>query len=456
MNAERNPKVPERWWESATGMKLITLKRGEKYNYAHPVSLEPRLAAQELDAIKAQGFDAVEIFAPAHGRYAYNGLDTVDHYAIDPEAGTMDDFRRFVALAHERAIAVIAFINVGYFALDAPDWLEACRDRNGSKASWFWWTETADAPIPAENEYFNRPRAMRDEVKTWGWQYSEAAGRYYWARWEAVDPSGNLVGLPQNNWQGELWPREATRIVEFWMNTGLDGLIIDAPLYYAGATWAKHNSAITDMIATSRHFAQPEGADLIGWITEGRYNCLQDYALSRGRVDVIGSALESGDPRPIEAALSSYHDAVVEVGGVLYIRLRKREHEAHRHLELATLTAIGELPVYGLAAGSPDAEETWLLSLKRDHSALHQRSQRRCLSTQADDRYYALLKTALDQSERVVAVMNFQPVGATVEVSLSGTDSIELVDLRTQARHAGGVLRVDLPAYGYAFLRGDA
>jgi hypothetical protein len=232
-------------------------------------------------------------------------------------------------------------------------------------------------------------------------------------------------------------------------------LIIDAPLYYLGATWAKHNCAITDVIARRRiNFAQPEGTDEIAWLTEGGYNCLQDYALSRGGTDVIRAAIESGDPRPIEDALVKHHDGVIAEGGVLYLRVRKCDDESERHLQRAILVALGELVVYGLDAGVPDREETRLLTLKRQHPAFQQLSRRRKLPTNADSRYYAFLKTAQDGSERIIVVLNFQPTQESVEVDLSGVDARGLVEFETITRFTQAArLVVQLPPYGYRFFR---
>lgn len=265
--------VPNRWWESLAGMKIVTLKKGRRY--AHEIDIDAERASAQLDQIKAEGFRAIEIFAPAHGLYGYNGLDTVNHYAIDPELGTMADFKRFVQIAHNKGLAVVAFINIGYFSLEAPDWLEACDNPDGERAKWFIWADSPDAPIPPENIYFNWPRGPESPEKTWGWQYSERAGRYFWAKWQTRDEDGNWVGLPQNDWGYEGWAKEAGNIVRHWMDTGLDGLIIDAPIYYIGLTWDKNNRYITDVIESyGNTFRQPEGSERVGWVAEGNYNCI--------------------------------------------------------------------------------------------------------------------------------------------------------------------------------------
>ena len=69
--------VPERYWEAAPALKTVTLKRGRRYG--HEISIEPVKVAEQLDEIRVQGFQAIEVFAPAEGLYAYSGLDTTNH-----------------------------------------------------------------------------------------------------------------------------------------------------------------------------------------------------------------------------------------------------------------------------------------------------------------------------------------------------------------------------------------
>ena len=80
---------------------------------------------------------------------------------------------------------------------------------------------------------------------------------------------------------------------------------------------------------------------------------------------------------------------------------------------------------------------------------------RRKLATNADDKYYAILKTARDGSERMVAVYNFQPAPQTVQVYLGVVDTPGMVDTQTGAvlpqPDQFHPLAVELPAYGYRF-----
>lgn len=136
--------LPDRWWETVAGLKIVTLKQGR--TYGHELSLDPEELSEQLDQIVAQGFQVIEVFAPAEGLYAYSGLDTTNHYRIDPELGTMDGFRRLVRIAHSKGLAVVIFPNIGYFSVEAPDWITACTDPESEQARWFSWADRPDAP----------------------------------------------------------------------------------------------------------------------------------------------------------------------------------------------------------------------------------------------------------------------------------------------------------------------
>ena len=234
-------------------------------------------AAAALDDLRKAGFTAVEVFAPAHGGKSFGGLDTIDRYRVDPALGTMEDFRGLIELAHARGMAVIAFDNLGYSSVEAVDFLKACDDvkagRASKEAAFYLWSDRADAPPPghqAGNTFFmvrpthlpgGKPGTFYDSTKHEFWAWSERAGKYYWSKWAGLDLAGKDVRLPQYNWGGPAFQAEAEKIVRFWMDTGIDGMIIDAVNWYVDHTWALGRRRMTDVIASyDNSYSQPEGA----------------------------------------------------------------------------------------------------------------------------------------------------------------------------------------------------
>jgi len=246
------------------------------------------------------------------------------------------------------------------------------------------------------------------------------------------------------------------------MDTGIDGMVIDAVNWYIGCTWEMSRRRMTGVIESyGNAYAQPEGAgafheDPVAWITEGGWNSIQDYGLGiwwEDGTNVIKNAIDKGDPRPLETALRGYHDRVVEAGGSLYYQPTDFDDEARSNLAFATLASLGSLIQLEFRPDRPlNAESRWLLKTKAANPALHQLSTRRQLPTSADDKHYAFLRTAKKGAERVLVVLNFQGQPQDVSVDLSGLGAATLVDLRTGERKAReATLRLPLPAYGYRF-----
>ncbi len=470
--------VPKRWWETAPSICRVSLKE-TRNRFVLPIRDPARLSAV-LDEMKAKGIHALEIFAPAEGGTSYGGLDTIHRYRIHPEAGTMDDFRRLVRMAHDKGLPIITFDNLGYSSVEADDFLKACDDmktgRDSKEARFYLWSDSAGAPPPGpagKDMYFmvrpthlpgGEPGTFYDSKKHEFWQFSERAGRYYWTKWGGTDRAGNRVRLPQYNWGTREFQEEAEKIVRFWMETGTDGMIIDAVNWYVNYTWELGRRRITDVIASyGNAYSQPEGAggfheDPVPWITEGGWNSVQNYGLGiwweKGS-NVIHRAIETGDPRPIERALRDYRDRVAEAGGTLYFAPEARagfKEPDKRRLAAAAVITTGHLVAvhYGPDGLLEDPEVRWLIEVKRAHPALWQLARRRQIPTRADDKHYAFLLTAPDNSERILVAMNFQPTPQVVEVDLSGVSTSGLVEFRTGAALARRAsLPVELPAYGY-------
>lgn len=320
------------------------------------------------------------------------------------------------------------------------------------------------AGSPGVDRYF-----IVRQTKSEFWQYSERAGKYYWTKWPGVDLAGNKVRLPQYNWGGPEFREESEKIVRFWMGTGIDGMILDAVTWYVGCNWRVNRTYMTDVISSyGNKFSQPEGAgafrdDPVAWVTEGGWTCIQDYGLAiyweKGS-NVVTNAIESGDPRPIESALRNYHDRVAEAGGTLYFNPPKFQDARKSHLAMALAAATGELVCLAAVIDGlwspvfPDEKESGILRLKGKHPAMYNLSRRRALRTTAADKHYAVLRTARDGSERIIAVMNFQPEAQTVEVDLSGIDFDAMTDLENNTRiDRQSQFRLEMLAYGYRFFR---
>ena len=147
-----------------------------------------------------------------------------------------------------------------------------------------------------------------------------------------------------------------------------------------------------------------------------------------------------------------YHDPVVAAAGTLYLRVPRFEQRPKLLLAMAMVACLGNLVLSTEWQIGPqvDHDIKWLFDTKGKHPALHNLSTRRRLPTNADNKYYAFLRTAADNSERVIVVFNFQSTEQTVAVMIDGVATAGLVELKSgDEMPRQNPLKVELPAYGY-------
>jgi glycosidase len=459
------------WYVTTAAIHRVSLKPNTPYWRFEHLSLKPAEFDQQLRTWKTEGIDAIEVFAPEEGGNSFDGLDAKDRYELDPGIGTMGDFRRLVSAVHSSQMHVVAFENLGYAATDATQFQKAEQDVRAGKtsreSSFFFWSDKADAPPPAEGDsyFFVRPiKPGYDAMKKEFWQWSEPAQHYYWTKWAGKDENGNVNHLPQYNWISDAWQVEARHVVNFWMSTGLDGMVVDAVNWYVGYTWAKNAQLLAEYHKfQGDKLLVPEGGgafhtdDPVGWVKDGAWPALYDYGLdiwwekqSRPMFDSV----EKGNPSIFEEALRRYHDRVVATGGVLIQPVLNMHDDGKQKLEEALLATSGDMLCYCEPVGSivkPAEGISDLLKLKTQHPALYQNSTRRRIATDHDQSTYAILRDAADNSERLLAVLNFsaEPVRVSVDAGAVAGTTYEDIESHAAQHVTGKKIDLELPGYGH-------
>jgi len=455
------------WYITTPAIHRVTLKPNTKYWRFEHLPLNPPEAKAKLQELVSNGITSVEIFAPEEGGNSYDGLDAKDRYRLDPDVGSTDDFRNLVTLAHSLGVHVITFQNLGYSSLDAGQFLKAADDERAGRASretaFYYWSDRPDAPAPASSNsyFFVRPsHAGYDPAKNEFWQWSDRAHKYYWTRWPGRDAQGNLIHLPQYNWTTNEWAGEARKVIRFWLDTGIDGIVLDAVNWYAGIDWQKNATFLVQPLKSK--FSQPEGGgafhtdDPVGWIIDGGYTNLFDYGLGiwweKGN-NPLEQSIRDENPVLLEQALRSYHDRVVAAGGSLYFPVPRMDQAEQQGFAEALLVASGDMlcycaPVDGITRPAPGIPT--LLKFKANHSALFQNSARRMIHT-SDDHAYAILRESADRSERLLMVFNFRSEAIDLRVDTQAIHATRYVDVvsRTSSQPDPNGLTVKLAAHSY-------
>jgi len=141
---------------------------------------------------------------------SYHGYDVSNYYRVEPDYGTNDDFKRFVAAAHRRGIYVLVDMVLNHASSEHPYFQEALRDPSSPHRDWFRWSATKpDQKGPWGQEVWHRS-PVRDEY-------------YYGIFWS---------GMPDLNYDTPAVREEAKKVARFWIEEmGVDGFRLDAIPY---------------------------------------------------------------------------------------------------------------------------------------------------------------------------------------------------------------------------------
>ncbi|GAB3887120.1 alpha-amylase family glycosyl hydrolase [Spirosoma agri] len=171
-----------------------------------------------LDYLKGLGISAIWLM-PISPSPTYHKYDVTDYYGIDPDYGTMDDFRRLISEAHQRGIAVIIDLVIHHTSVRHPWFQEAAKGPDNPYWHYYKWLKP--------DEIKRRKLATRDitadsgERSPWhsvrGARYTE---QYYAMFWS---------GMPDLNFDHQPVRDAVFAIARYWLNeVGVDGFRLDA------------------------------------------------------------------------------------------------------------------------------------------------------------------------------------------------------------------------------------
>jgi glycosidase len=131
----------------------------------------------------------------------YHGYDVTDYYAVNPQYGTMEDFKRLLAEAHRRGIHLIIDLVINHTSSSHPWFTEADSDPQSTYRDWYVWSD--------------------GQPKTGSQGWREGKHGYYYANFD--------TSMPDLNFHNSEVTAEINRITRFWLEeVGVDGFRIDA------------------------------------------------------------------------------------------------------------------------------------------------------------------------------------------------------------------------------------
>lgn len=197
------------WWKE--GVVYQVYVRSFKDSDGDGIGDLPGLAG-ELDYIQSLGVDAVWINPVYRSPGFDNGYDISDFFSIQEEYGTMEDMQSLINGLHQRGMRLILDMVLNHTSNEHEWFREACRSRENPYYSYYHWWPAEKGEPPFRCGFFD------EEGK--GWTYNEATDSYYLHYFSPQQPD--------LNWENPEVRRELYKVLEYWMDKGVDGFRMDA------------------------------------------------------------------------------------------------------------------------------------------------------------------------------------------------------------------------------------
>jgi len=139
------------------------------------------------------------------------GYDISDYTDVDPEYGTLDDFKRFLDGAHQRGMRVILDLVLNHTSHLHQWFVESRSSRDHPKRDWYIWRDGKDGGPP--NNWYSPFGGS-------AWEYDPATNQYYYHFF--------LKEQPDLNWRNPEVKKAMWDAVRFWLDLGVDGYRLDA------------------------------------------------------------------------------------------------------------------------------------------------------------------------------------------------------------------------------------
>jgi maltose alpha-D-glucosyltransferase / alpha-amylase len=169
----------------------------------------------KLDYLQELGINALWLLPFYPSPLRDDGYDIADYTSVHPSYGSLQDFKDFLAAAHERRIRVITEMVVNHTSDQHPWFQEARSSRENPKRDWYVWSDT-DTRYQGVRIIF-----VDTEMSNWAWD--PISKSYYWHRFFNHQPDLNYdnPAVREAMWE----------VMKFWLDIGVDGFRLDAVPY---------------------------------------------------------------------------------------------------------------------------------------------------------------------------------------------------------------------------------
>ena len=172
--------------------------------------------ASKLDYLQDLGVTAIWLLPFYPSPLRDDGYDTADYRQVHPSYGDLRQFKAFVKEAKARGLRVITELVLNHTS-DQHAWFQRARRApvGHPHRDFYVWSDTVHR--------YEDTRIIFKDFESSNWSWDPVANAYYWHRFYSHQPD--------LNWDNPEVVQELYKIVDYWLDMGVDGLRLDAVPY---------------------------------------------------------------------------------------------------------------------------------------------------------------------------------------------------------------------------------
>lgn len=199
--------MERKWWKESVVYQIYP--RSFKDSNGDGIG-DIRGITQKLDYLKELGVDVIWLSPIYESPNDDNGYDISNYQAIMKEFGTMEDFEVMLSQAHKRGLRIVMDLVVNHTSDEHPWFVESRKSKENPYRDYYIWREGKDGGEPNNwGSCFSGP----------AWEYDAATKMYYMHLFSKKQPD--------LNWDNEKVREEVFRMMNWWVDKGIDGFRMD-------------------------------------------------------------------------------------------------------------------------------------------------------------------------------------------------------------------------------------
>ena len=190
---------------------------------------------QKLDYIKELGIDFIWICPFNKSPMDDNGYDVSDFYDVNEIFGSLSDIKKLIDEAHKKDIRIIMDLVLNHTSDEHPWFVESKKTKTNKYRDYYIWREGKNGKEPNNWGAFFGGSA---------WNKNDETDEYYMKIFSDK--------MPDLNWENTQMRQELYAMINWWIDTGVDGFRVDAISHidrdrmFEDSTLDKENNIVLD------------------------------------------------------------------------------------------------------------------------------------------------------------------------------------------------------------------